>query len=205
MRKLQCTIFAGDTYLQEILVQRISNFDTIEVVRVFTTPIEMIEELNSKKPDILFMNVDCTNFNALETLKLIQRPAFIFAITNNKLRVTELLDNGFFDVISSKMDMEIFCKKICKMLNISNSLLCNSTLVLKEPPMSYSAKKYEEPLSHGFVYLTYQRVQSRIEIDNIALVTSTRDGLKIHLIKGKPVFHNSTMKKFAKILPPTNS
>lgn len=202
MRKLNCAIFAGDAQLQETLLQRINNFDTIEVVRMFSTPIEMIEELNSKKPDILFVNTDFANFNAVETLKLIQRPAFIFAITSNKLQTAELIDNGFFDVINPKLDIEIFCKKICKLLNISNSLLNSSTLVLKEPPMAYSTKKDEEPVSSGFVYLSYQKVQSRIEIDNIALVTSTRNGLKIHLIKGKPVFHSSTMKKFAKILPP---
>lgn len=201
MKKLKCTIFAGDTHLQEILMQRISNFETIEVVRTFATPIEMIEELNSKKPDILIMNIDCSNFNAIDTLRLIQRPAFIFAITNNKLRVPELLDNGYFDYLSPKLELEIFCKKICKMLNISNSLMNDSTLIMKEPPAAYIANKVEEHNPSAFVYLNYQRVQSRIEIDNIAYVTGTKDGLKIHLFVGKPVFHSSTMKRFAKILP----
>lgn len=111
MKKISCAILTGETRILKEITQRINFFDSLEITNIFNNHIEMIETLNKVRPGILFICVDNARFNVLETLKLVHRPPFIFAITSNKLRIPELLDNGFFDYLSPKLDLETFCKK----------------------------------------------------------------------------------------------
>lgn len=190
----------GETRMQKEILQRIDFFDTLEITHVFNNQIEMIETLNNERPQILFVNVDLSNFNALEVLKMVHRPPFIFAITNNKLRIPELLDNGFFDFLSPKLEMETFCKKVSKVLNIRNAMIDENHFLVKEPESTYrtSSKKKTSATS---VFIKYKRIQSRVSIEDIAYAMNTAAGLKIETAKGKVLYHNSTLKKFGQQLP----
>lgn len=189
----------GDTRIQKEISQRIDFFDTLEISNVFNNQIEMIETLNHERPKILFVNVDQSHFNVLEVLKMVQRPPFMFAITNNKLRIPELLDNGFFDYLSPKLDMETFCKKVSKVLNIRNALIDDSTFLVKEPETPYRTSKKKNATT--YVFIKYKRTQSRVAIEDIAYAMNTPEGLKIETSKGKVMYHNSTLKKFGQQLP----
>lgn len=190
----------GDSRIQKEISQRIEFFDTLEITNVFNNQIEMIETLNHERPQILFVNVDQSHFNVLEVLKMVHRPPFMFAITSNKLRIPELLDNGFFDYISPKLDMETFCKKVSKVLNIRNALIEGNPFMVKEPETLYrtSSKKKTAPTS---VFIKYKRTQSRVAIEDITYVMNTPKGLMIETAKGKVTYHNSTLKKFGQQLP----
>lgn len=200
MKKISCAILAGDARIVKEITQRINFFDSLEITNIFNNHIEMIETLNKDRPGILFINVDNARFNVLETLKLVHRPPFIFALTNNKLRIPELLDNGFFDYLSPKLDLETFCKKISKVLNIHNSLVTTPTFVVNEPKSGYRAvtKKKTTPTN---VFLKYKKTQSKLALEDIALIMNTPVALKVETIKGKVAYHNSTLKKFAQQLP----
>lgn len=189
----------GDTHLQKEISQRIDFFDTLEISNVFNNQIEMIETLNHERPKILFVNVDQSHFNVLEVLKMVQRPPFMFAITNNKLRIPELLDNGFFDYLSPKLDLETFCKKVSKVLNIHNALIDVTPFLVKETETPYRTSKKKNATT--YVFIKYKRTQSRVAIEDIAYAMNTPTGLKIETSKGKVMYHNSTLKKFGQQLP----
>ena len=200
MKKISCAIFMGDPRTQKEITERIDFFDSLEITKVFNNHIEMIETLNHERPDMLFINVDQPQFNVLEVLKMVQRPPFMFAITHNKLRVPELLDNGFFDYLSPKLDLESFCKKVSKVLNIKNALTSNDSFLVKEPESGYGRKK-KNKVEHTNVFLNYKKTQCRLAIEDIALVTKTPLGLKVETIRGKVAYHNSTIKNFGELLP----
>lgn len=200
MKKISCAILTGDARTQKEITQRINFFDSLEITNVFNNHIEMIETLNKERPSILFINVDSAHFNVLETLKLVQRPPFIFAITNNKLRVHELLDNGFFDYLSPKLELETFCKKISKVLNIHNSLTENHPFLVNEPKSQYRTIKKKKPAPTN-VFLKYKKTQSKLAIEDIAIIMNTPIALKVETIRGKIAYHNSTLKKFGQQLP----
>lgn len=200
MKKISCALFMGDNRIQKEISQRIDFFDTLEISHVFNNQIEMIETLNNERPQILFVNVDLNHFNALEVLKMVHRPPFIFAITNNKLRIPELLDNGFFDFLSPKLDMESFCKKVSKVLNIRNALVEDNAFIVKEPETTYRTTS-KKKTSTTYVFIKYKRTQSRVAIEDIAYAMNSPIGLKIETSKGKVLYHNSTLKKFGQQLP----
>ena len=200
MKKISCAILVGDPRIQKEITERIEFFDSLKISNVFNNHIEMIETLNHETPDVLFINVDQSQFNVLEVLKMVPRPPFMFAITPNKLRIPELLDNGFFDYLSPKLELESFCKKVSKVLNIQNALSSQSPFLVKEPYGEYErkAKKKGEQTN---VFLNYKKTQCRIAIEDIALVMKTSLGLKVESIRGKVAYHNSTIKNFGQLLP----
>ena len=200
MKKISCAILTGDTRILKEITQRINFFDSLEITNIFNNHIEMIETLNKVRPGILFICVDNARFNVLETLKLVHRPPFIFAITSNKLRIPELLDNGFFDYLSPKLDLETFCKKMSKVLNIYNSLSAEPTFLVNEPKSTYRASTKKKPTPTN-VFLKYKKTQSKLAIEDIALIMNTPIGLKVETIRGKVAYHNSTLKKFGQQLP----
>lgn len=200
MKKISCAILTGDTRILKEITQRINFFDSLEITNIFNNHIEMIETLNKVRPGILFICVDNARFNVLETLKLVDRPPFIFAITSNKLRIPELLDNGFFDYLSPKLDLETFCKKMSKVLNIYNSLSAEPTFLVNEPKSTYRASTKKKPTPTN-VFLKYKKTQSKLAIEDIALIMNTPIALKVETIRGKVAYHNSTLKKFGQQLP----
>lgn len=200
MKKISCAIFMGDPRTQKEITGRIDFFDSLEISNVFNNHIEMIETLNHERPDILFINVDQAQFNVLEVLKMVHRPPFIFAITHNKLRIPELLDNGFFDYLSPKLDLETFCKKVSKVLNIKNALTCDTSYLVKESEGGYS-RKAKKKVEHTNIFLNYKKTQCRMAIEDIALVVKTPLGLKVESIRGRVAYHNSTIKNFGQLLP----
>lgn len=190
----------GEPRIQKEITERINYFDSFEITNVFNNHIEMIETLNHETPNVLFINVDQSQFNVLEVLKMVHRPPFIFAITHNKLRIPELLDNGFFDYLSPKLDLETFCKKVSKLLNIKNALTYGPTFVVKEPEGEYT-RKAKKKVEHTNVFLNYKKTQCRMAIEDIALVMKTPIGLKVESIRGKVAYHDSTIKTFGQLLP----
>ena len=190
----------GDPRIQKEISQRIDFFDSLEISNVFNNQIDMIETLNHERPHILFVNVDQSHFNILEVLKMVQRPPFMFAITNNKLRIPELLDNGFFDYLSPKLDLDTFCKKVSKVLNIKNALIDENPFLVKEPETTYRTSAKNKATSTS-VFIKYKRTQSRVAIEDIAYVMNTPKGIMIETSKGKVMYHNSTLKKFGQQLP----
>lgn len=200
MKKLTYDLFLGDERLQDVFMQRICYFDSMEIDKSFKNQIEMIEELNRTKPDLLFINIDQDDVKAVEVLKLIQRPAFIIAITNNKLRVPELLDNGYFDFLTPKLNLDVFCKKMSKILNISGSLAEKNLFTLNEPEPEYAAPKKKSTQSNS-IFLKYGKTRCRLTLEDIAIAQKNDKGVKIETTRGKVAYHDSTLKKLESSLP----
>jgi DNA-binding LytR/AlgR family response regulator len=200
MKKLSCSIFVGSKGLQDELTQRINLFDGIDIVKIFNNKIEMIEEMNHKKTDIFFINIDQDNINALEVMKVIQRPAFTFAITANRLRISELLDNGYFDYLTPKLDLEVFCKKISKLLNIKNSLDSEVTLSVNEAEATYRKSK-KSSVQPNTIFLKHKKTRCRMALEDIALIVKAEKGIKVETAKGRTAYHDATLKQMSQALP----
>ena len=100
MKVLSCMIFMMDNTIEEKLIQRIRAFDSIEINEIIKTNVGLIEKLNRKKPDILFINLDNKEIAFSNIIKLIRKPPFIIGITDNKKQLQERLDQGVFDFLN---------------------------------------------------------------------------------------------------------
>lgn len=202
MKKISYSILASDKDVQTRLQERIANFDSFELSMVFSTHTELIEVLTQACPHILFIDADAKEYDILDILKIIPKPAFIIALTNNKLRIPELLDNGITDFLTPKIELITFCKKISKILNIINTISSKDKAVnLHETAATYNSGKTKRSSCKEYMFIKHQKVQYKLIFDEIAFIQNTGNCLRIETSRGKVLYHNTTMKKFLALLP----
>ena len=203
MRVLNCMIFMMDNTIEEKLIQRIRAFDSIEIGEIVKTSVGLIEKLNRKKPDILFINLDKAEIGFTNIIKLIQKPPFIIGVTDNKKQIKEGLDLGIFDFLNSKVEIEEVCRKVSKIWHIYNCILSQSELQANEAKTVYSAGKSQTKLKkHTFV--RYKKMNFKVVFDDILFIKNTGNCLRIENYNSSVLYHNSTLKQFLAILPPEN-
>lgn len=200
MKKLNCILFIKDSLLEEKLIQRIHAFDSIEIIDIIKNSVEFIEKLNRTHPYLLFVDMDMPGGEVEEILKLVAKPPFLIAITEQKSMVPDLMANGFFDFLDRKLDLEIFCRKMSKVLNITHSLCSQNSDQVNEAPLSYRAGKAAVKLK-SYTFIKYKKTNLKLFYDDILFIKNTGNCLRIENYNGKIYYHNSTLKKFLSILP----
>ena len=203
MKVLSCMICTMDRTIEEKLIQRIRAFDSIEINEIVKTNVGLIEKLNRKNPDLLFINLDNEELVFSDMVKLIQKPPFIIGITNNKKQLQEHLDQGIFDFLNSKVEMEDICRKISKIWHIYNCLFPqNDPKAAEAMPIYYATKNKPKLRNHTFV--RYKKMNIKVIFDDILFIKNTGNCLRIESTKKKVCYHNSTLKQFQTILPSEN-
>lgn len=199
MNKLNCILFVQDSILEEKLIQRLHAFDSIEITDIIKDRIELIEKLNRTLPKLLFVDTKLIGIGAIEILRLIPKPPFVIALTEQVSIVPELIDNGFFDYINPKLGLDYFCKKISKVLNITHAMN-NYNSVAGEHPFSYKSEKLPLKLKNH-TFIKYKKSNFKLIFDDILFIRNIGNCLRIENYNGKIVYHNSTLKKFLCSLP----
>lgn len=192
-----------DNLIEEKLIQRIHAFDSIEISEIVKTSVGLVEKMNRTKIDVLFINLDNKELKFQEIIKLIQRPPFIIGITDKKSNLQTYLDQGAFDFISTKVEMEDICRKISKILYIYNSFFPKKESQVNEALPEYYATK-NQPKLKGHTFVRYKRMNIKVVFDDILYIKNTGNCLRIESVNNKVCYHDSTMKQFFGILPPGN-
>lgn len=191
-----------DNAIEEKLIQRIHAFSTIEITDIIKNSVGLIEKLNRTKPDLLFINLDNKETAFANIIKLIHKPAFIIGITDHKKELMNYLDNGVFDFINSKVEMEDICRKISKIWHIYNCLFAPDDMQANEAAPSYTAKSQQKTRNHTFV--RYKKMNVKVVFDDILFIRNTGNCLRIESTNNRIFYHNSTLKQFTTILPQEN-
>ena len=190
-----------DNTIEEKLIQRIRAFDSIEVTEIIKNEVGLIEKLNRKKPDLLFINLDSEEFDFPNIIRLIRKPPFIIGITNNKLLFKERLDQGIFDFLDNSVEMDDICRKISKIWHIYHCLFPQKDPQANEAmPVYYASKGQPKLRNHTFV--RYKKMNIKVVFDDILFIKNTGNCLRIENYNNSIFYHNSTLKQFLAILPP---
>lgn len=196
-------ILVNDPLVEKTLVDSIGKFSSIEIIDILFDKVTATERLNQLHTDLLFVDVDDPAIGSIKLTEVGNQPGASFAITanGNSDHILSLLDEGYFDVfMMQNFTFETFCKKMNKMMK-SLYYLQNKGVrpPIKERFSSYPA--LEELNSKEGMFVRCGKTNTRVNFADILYVKNIDSLLKIHLISGKVVYHNSTLRKFIKDLP----
>ncbi len=202
MKPLTCVLLIQNPDIERQILHCAENFNTIEILEVYKNSIEVIEKLNQVHPDILMLNVDTTDFDPIEFIKMIERPPFVIGITNHPENVIQLLDNGFFDLLMVRFTLEDFCKKISKIIKIVHDLKGTNLKygVASDTQMQYKAKRVL-PSQKDYMFLKHHRVSTKMRFDDIVYIQNVGNILKVYGSEGQFSYHSSTLSKMLHELP----
>lgn len=200
MNKLKSALFVKNLELENRILEFLQNFDSIEVVSNFQNEMEMLEKLMQLHPDILFLNVDLTDFDATSFLKIVPRPPFAIGVTNNSAAIRNYLDNGFFDILSPDFSLTDFCRMIGKIITIASALKQTETVPHAEEPAA--VLNYKAPaLPKESIILKYHRDKTRLRYEDILYIQNVGNVLKFNDVFGNCHYHVSTLVRILKELP----
>lgn len=200
MKPLQCIIIVSDKKLENKLIEQLQQFDTIEIIDVLKNKIELIEKMNMVRPDILFIDIDTDAWDYNEMINQVQRPPFIIGITQKVYNALLYLEMGFFDLLTPRVDSELFFKKMAKILRIARHFSMTQQN-LSETPITYKRNHKTGFLNKSYIFVKYKKSNIRLVFEDILYVCNVGNYLRIELINGKTYYHTSTLKKFHTILP----
>lgn len=200
---ITAVILINDPLIEKTLIDSIGKFNSIEIVDILFDKVTATERLNQLHTDLLFVDVDDPAIGSIELAEIGNQPGASFAITanSNSDHLLSLLDKGYFDLfIMQNFTFEIFCKKVNKMMKSLYYLQNKGVrLPIKERFSSYPL--LEEPNSKDGMFVRHSKTNIRVKFNEILYAKNEDNLLKIYLITGKVVYHNSTLRKFIKELP----
>jgi DNA-binding LytR/AlgR family response regulator len=202
METLTCSLLIQSADIETKILDCAENFSSIQIAEIFKNPFDAFEKLNKTCSDILFVDIDFLHFNPVEFFKMINRPTFIIGLTENREKVLDLLDDGFFDLLFNPFTLEDFCKKIGKVIRIVQDIKANRFKVnaVSDNDLQYSIKQ-PLPLQKEFMFLKYRRVSTKIRFDDIIYIQNVGNVLKVFNENGAFFYHGSTLCKMLRSLP----
>lgn len=200
MKSLKCVLCTDSTELEAKMLHFINQFTFLENAEVIHDLVSCIERLNKIRPEILFIDTDQQSVDMKVFFQVINKPAIIIAITAKEECIAELLDIGCFDVmIMSKLNLEYFCKKIGKIMNLFNKFDKKSYYpVVEENPAYYRPALPEKKDS---MFIKYQKSSFKVKYDDILYIKNVGGSLKLYMDGAKNLYHKATLRKFMEMLP----
>lgn len=201
MKTLKCVLCTDSTDLEAKMLHFINQFTSLENAEVIHDLVSCIERLNKIRPEILFIDTDQQSMDMKVFFQIINKPAIIIAITAKEECIAELLDIGCFDVmIISKLNLDYFCKKIGKIMNLFNKFDKKSNYpVVEESPTAYRSVLSET--KRDSMFIKYQKSSFKVKYDDILYIKNVGGSLKFYMDGSKNLYHKATLRKFMETLP----
>lgn len=198
MKQLTSAVFTNNKNLEDILVERIRSFDWLKKPELIKTNVDFLEKMTRIKPELLIINCDDVEVDAIEMLKLTRRPPFVIGITNDPAKIHILLDNGFFDFLQPEIDLIHFYKKMNKISHILDSLTAQLPAVA-EPSAPYETIFTKK--THKNIIINNKKGKVVIPLDETTFIVNTGKSLRIAKKNGSSQYINQSLKKLLTILP----
>lgn len=196
----KCVILVADPSLERVLIDYLSKFNSIEIIDILCDKISAFERLHYLKPDFIFIDVDDPNITGIELADFGNNIGVSIAVTQSRSEVSALLNKGYLDIfVREDLHLDNFCRKINKVLRFIHYFLEG----MEKNPLEESEKSYKMPATEkDEMFVKHMKKSVKICYENVLYIRNINNVLTIFQTNGKIVCHNSTLKKFIKVLPP---
>ncbi|MDI9864739.1 LytR/AlgR family response regulator transcription factor [Flectobacillus longus] len=116
----RCVILEDDDIAQKILETNIKRLPHLEIVQVFSNPIEAIPLLHQGRVDILFSDVEMPEISGLDLIKTLEAPPQIILTTSHSDYSMEAFDVGVTDYLLKPFSFERFLKAVNRAIDTIN-------------------------------------------------------------------------------------
>jgi DNA-binding LytR/AlgR family response regulator len=179
---MRCIAIDDEPLVLDLLVDNIRQVAYLNLVEAYKNPFEAAELLQSKKIDLIFLDIQMPQLNGLQFIKALEHPPMIILVTAYQQYALEAFDFNVVDYLLKPVSFERFLKA------------CNKAQQL------YQLKNKESVADHMFVHVEY--VSVKIIFADIIFVEGLKDYIKIHLTSNsRPVLTKMNLKAIEENLP----
>ena len=183
--KIKCLIIDDEPLAISVIENYLKEFEDIQVAGTFSNALDALNFLKGEKVDLIFLDINMPLLDGLSFIQFLEdKPAIIITSAHREFAV-ETYELGVLDYLVKPISFPRFVKSINRVIK---------TLDFKK---NLGYEVLDRP--HIFVKVDKKRLQ-KIFLDEILVVESLKDYLKINTTTNKYIIHQ-TLSSFTSQLP----
>jgi len=180
---LRTIIIDNDKESVESLKSLIIKLNDFEIIGAFSNPFDALKTVISNDVDIIFIELDISNFNGFEFIRNLPEDVQVVVVSRVKEYAVEAFELEVLDYLIKPISQPRFLKTISRLYRINN-----------EPLTSQGG------VERSHVYVKVDKKMVKIYHDQILFIESVGDYIKI-VCKQETFISNNTLKRFTSELP----
>jgi DNA-binding LytR/AlgR family response regulator len=185
---INCLIIDDEPLAINVIKNHIKEIDNINVIDTFNSAIDALNFMKSNTVDLLFLDINMPLLDGLDFIKSLDKKPMIVITTAYSEYAIKTYELEVLDYLMKPISFPRFLKTVNRAFKELNSNLTSNLKVAKR--------------AHIFIKVDKKKMQ-KIYLDEILIIESLRDYLKITTISNKYIIH-STLSSFTEKLPSNN-
>ena len=185
---INCLIIDDEPLAINVIKNHIKEIDNINVIDTFNSAIDALNFMKSNTVDLLFLDINMPLLDGLDFIKSLDKKPMIVITTAYSEYAIKTYELEVLDYLMKPISFPRFLKAVNRAFKELNSNLTSNIEIAKR--------------AHIFIKVDKKKMQ-KIYLDEILIIESLRDYLKIKTIANKYIIH-STLSSFTEKLPSNN-
>ena len=185
---INCLIIDDEPLAINVIKNHIKEIDNINVIDTFNSAIDALNFMKSNTVDLLFLDINMPLLDGLDFIKSLDKKPMIVITTAYSEYAIKTYELEVLDYLMKPISFPRFLKAVNRAFKKFNSSLTSNLNIAKR--------------AHIFIKVDKKKMQ-KIYLDEILIIESLRDYLKIKTITNKYIIH-STLSSFTEKLPSNN-
>ena len=185
---INCLIIDDEPLAINVIKNHIKEIDNINVIDTFNSAIDALNFMKSNTVDLLFLDINMPLLDGLDFIKSLDKKPMIVITTAYSEYAIKTYELEVLDYLMKPISFPRFLKAVNRAFKELNSNLTSNLKVAKR--------------AHIFIKVDKKKMQ-KIYLDEILIIESLRDYLKITTVSNKYIIH-STLSSFTEKLPSNN-
>jgi DNA-binding LytR/AlgR family response regulator len=186
-KTIQCIIVDDEPIAREILENHIKGINALKVVATCKNGMEAFNEINSKKVDLIFLDINMPKISGLSFAKSINKNIKVIFTTAYREYAVDGFDLKAVDYLLKPISFERLLQAVNKYLD--------ENVAVKPVPISDLIHEKSD-----FIFVRSDRKMIKINFSDISYVESFSDYIKIHIIN-KTIVTRETITSIEAKLP----
>ncbi|MDB2336239.1 LytTR family DNA-binding domain-containing protein [Flavobacteriaceae bacterium] len=185
---VNCLIIDDEPLAINVIKNHIKEIDNLNVINTFNSAINALSFMKSNNVDLLFLDINMPLLDGLDFIKSLDKKPMIIITTAYSEYAIKTYELEVLDYLVKPISFPRFLKAVNRAFKKFNSSLTSNLNIAKR--------------THIFIKVDKKKMQ-KIYLDEILIIESLRDYLKIKTITNKYIIH-STLSSFTEKLPSNN-
>ena len=187
--KINCLIIDDEPLAVNIVKSYIEEIDEITISNTFNSAVEALTYLKNHSVDLIFLDINMPLLNGLDFIKTLETKPLIIVTTAYDEYAIKTYELEVLDYLVKPIPFPRFMKAVNRAFKAINSSIPKD-----------NSKEIKKP----FIFIKVDKKKmKKIYLDEILVVESLRDYLKITTQTNKYIIH-STLTNFTSLLPESN-
>lgn len=186
---INCIIIDDEPLAINVIKNYLEAIDEITIINTFNSAIDALTFLKDNNVDLIFLDINMPLLNGLDFIKNLEIKPMIIVTTAYDQYAIKTYELNVLDYLVKPIPFPRFMKSVNRALNVTKSnKSTDKSKVIKRP--------------FTFIKVDKKKLK-KIYLDEILVVESLRDYLKISTLTDKYIIH-STLSNFTSLLPKNN-